>query len=84
MTYRIVIAKQATKDMKKLGAVMRKRVDLAIDVLRGDPFAGKRLQGELDGTWSLRVWPYRIIYTIHQKIVTVTVLHVGHRQSVYK
>ena len=63
---------------------MRRRVDATIDVLRENPFAGKRLEGEFEGTWSLRVWPYRILYTIHQEIVTVTVLRVGHRQGVYK
>ncbi|MFH0770805.1 MAG: type II toxin-antitoxin system RelE/ParE family toxin [Candidatus Peregrinibacteria bacterium] len=84
MTYRIVITKQAAKDMKKLSADMRKRVDAAIDVLRENPLAGKQLRGELEGMWSLRVWPYRIIYTIHREIVTVSVLRVGHRQGVYQ
>ena len=46
-------------------------------------FAGKKLEGEYDGARSLRVWPYRIIYVIYQDIVTVVVLRVAHRQSVY-
>jgi mRNA interferase RelE/StbE len=56
----------------------------AISILQENPFAGKKLQGDYEGAWSLRVWPYRILYTIHQEIVTVTVLRVGHRQGVYK
>jgi len=82
--YRIVITNRAAKDLKKLPKHIRRHVDVAIDVLRENPFAGKKLQGEHEGMWSLRVWPYRIIYVIHQEIVTVTVLRVGHRQGVYK
>ena len=63
---------------------MRRRINAAIDMLRENPFAGKKLQGEHEGTWSLRVWPYRIIYVIQRDIITVTVLRVGHRQGVYQ
>lgn len=84
MTYHIVITKRAAKGLKKLPKNMRRRIDDAIDVLRENPFAGKKLQGEHEGAWSLRVWPYRIIYVIHQEIVTVTVLRIGHRQGVYR
>lgn len=84
MTYRIIIAKRVTKDMRKLPTIAQKRVDAGINILRENPFAGKQLQGEHAGTWSLCIWPYRIIYTIHRDIVTVTVLRIGHRQGVYK
>ncbi len=45
----------------------------ALEGLREDPFAGKKLQGELYGLYSLRVWPYRIIYSIEKRIIKVTV-----------
>lgn len=84
MTYRIVITGKASKEMRKLPKHVQLRVDAAIDLLRENPFAGKKLQGEHAGIWSLRIWPYRILYVIRQKIVTVTVLRVGHRQGVYR
>ncbi|MFA5800686.1 MAG: type II toxin-antitoxin system RelE/ParE family toxin [Candidatus Peribacteraceae bacterium] len=82
--YIVEVKKKAKKEIAALPRKEQQRVVAAFDVLRENPFAGKKLQGEHEGAWSLRVWPYRIIYTIHQKIVTVTVLRVGHRQSVYK
>jgi len=84
VTYRIVITGKAGKEMRNLPKHMQLRVDAAINLLRENPFAGKKLQGEHAGIWSLRVWPYRVLYVICQKVVTVTVFRVGHRQGVYK
>jgi len=84
VTYRIIIDSQARKDMKKLSADIQRRVSAAIDILRENPFAGKRLKGDLIGLWTLRVWPYRILYIVERKIITVTVLEVAHRQGVYQ
>ena len=53
--------------------------DLALD-----PFQGKKLKGELRGQYSIRVWPYRIIYQIYKKELIITIIDVGHRQGVYR
>ena len=82
--YFVVIKKKAEKEIAALPNKEQDRILAAFDVLRENPFVGKKLEGEYAGAWSLRVWPYRIMYTIHKEIVTVTVLRVGHRQSVYK
>lgn len=82
--YRVEVKKRAKKEIAALPKKEQQRVVAAFDVLRENPFAGKKMQGEYEGAWSLRVWPYRILYTIHQEIVTVTVLRVGHRQGIYK
>ncbi|MBP9850444.1 MAG: type II toxin-antitoxin system RelE/ParE family toxin, partial [Candidatus Peribacteraceae bacterium] len=36
------------------------------------------------GKYTLRVWPYRIIYKFEKQQLTVYVLEIGHRQGVYK
>ena len=82
--YVVAIKKKAKKEIAALPKKDRQRIIAAFEILRENPFAGKRLEGKYEGAWSLRVWPYRIIYTIHQDIVTVTVLRVGHRQGVYQ
>lgn len=82
--YRVEVKKKAKKEIAALPKKEQQRVVAAFDVLRENPFAGKKMQGEYEGAWSLRVWLYRILYTIHHEIVTVTVLRVGHRQDVYK
>lgn len=81
--YAVLLKKRAERDIAALRKKDQQRVLAALAVLQEHPFAGKRLQGDYEGAWSLRVWPYRILYTVHQKIVTVVVLRVGHRQGVY-
>ncbi len=82
--YLLEIKKKAKKEIKALAKKDQQRVLAALDVLSENPFAGKRLEGEYQGAWSLRVWPYRILYAVHRDIVTVNVLRVGHRKDVYR
>ena len=81
--YRIIFKKKATKQISKLRAKDRVRVGEAIDELRTNPFIGNKLDGDLDGFYAIRVWPYRIVYSIEKEIITVNILSVGHRKDVY-
>ena len=82
--FTVLFTKKADKDYEKLESKDKKRIAGAIDALRVQPFSGKKLEGERDGYWSARVWPYRIIYTIDKKIVTVTVVMIGDRKDIYR
>jgi mRNA interferase RelE/StbE len=82
--YSVVIMKKAKKEIGSLSIKDRFRVLAALDVLREDPFVGKKLEGKHEGAWSLRVWPFRIMYTIYRETVTVVVLRVRHRKDVYR
>ena len=84
MTYKIIILKHAQKEARKLPRKDQQRIAMAIASLQTDPFRGKQLHGNYEGAWAIRVWPYRIIYTVDKKKVTVTVLRVGHRQGIYR
>lgn len=78
------IKSKALRQLHKLDRKHQKRIAASIDELANDPYLGKRLEGNLSGYFSMRVWPYRIIYTIEKKIVTVTVVAIGDRKDVYK
>ncbi|MBU2213170.1 type II toxin-antitoxin system RelE/ParE family toxin [Patescibacteria group bacterium] len=82
--YKVVIKKKAQKQFDRLPTKDQKRVLVALQSLRKDPYNGKKLEGELALFWSMRVWPYRIIYMIEKKIVTVSVVAIGDRKNVYK
>ncbi len=82
--YVVVLKRKAEKQYKMLALKDRKRVLSALQHLRENPWTGKKLEGDLLGKWSLRVWPYRIIYVVEKEKITVTVLAIGHRQGVYK
>ena len=82
--YIVILKKRAAKQHAKLSKDDQERVVAALDELRENPFTGKKLDGEQAGLWSVRVWPYRIIYMIDKNIVTVTVVAIGQRKDVYR
>lgn len=80
MTYRLVFAKQAQKDAKKL-----KHTDLApkakklLELLKADPFRTpppfEKLLGDFDGAFSRRInIQHRLVYQVLQKEKIVKVL----------
>ena len=83
MMYKVEIEKRVRKQILKLPRTYQLKVYNAIYNLAGDPFQGKKLEGELKGQYSIRVWPYRIIYQIYKKELIISVIDVGHRQGVY-
>ena len=56
---------------------------MALIELAQNPDLGKKLEGELRDFYSLRVWPYRIIYQIIKNELIVFVVQIKHRQGVY-
>ena len=82
--YTVVIKRNAEKQLRKIPQKHRKKIIAGLRYLAHDPFSGKKLTGEHQGEYTLRVWPYRIIYKVEKKKVTVFVLAIGHPQGVYK
>lgn len=84
MLYQVVIPKRIEKKLNKLDYKHRLRIINALESLGRDPYIGKKLEGEYQGVWSCRVWPYRIIYEIKKFELVVLIINIGHRQGVYK
>ena len=82
--YRLEFHPRAQKELVRLTRKYQKKIQKKLIDIQEHPFSGKKLDGEYAGLWAIRVWPYRIIYSIDKKIVTVTVVKVGHRQGVYE
>ncbi len=68
----------------KLSRKDQERIAIVLTELAHNPFAGKKLDGDLEGFYSWRVWPYRVLYSIEKHIISVTVVFIGHRKDVYK
>jgi mRNA interferase RelE/StbE len=81
--YALEIQQKALKQIASLPKKDARKIFSAMEVLKENPLAGKQLQGEHKGLRSLRVWPYRILYAIDHRIITVTVVKVGHRKDIY-
>ena len=79
--YKIVLKKKAKKFIDKLPMPEKKRIVSAIEKLpNGEDI--KRLQG-YDNVLRLRVGTYRIIYTIDNGKLIITVIDVGNRGQIY-
>ena len=82
--FQVILAKSAGKKLKKLPKKKRLGILKALKELEKDPYLGKPLIGELSGLFSLRIWPYRVIYRIEKSRLMVIILDIGHRQGIYK
>lgn len=83
--WRVAFTREAEKTVDALAAPLRQRLLRALARLAEDPLAApgvKRLSGRDE--FRLRVGDYRILYDLEQDVLTVRVLHVGHRREVYR
>jgi mRNA interferase RelE/StbE len=84
MTYRIEISRRAAKAVTSLDKPLRRKILAAIDALSGNPrpVGCKKLSGQQ--AWRIRVGDYRIIYEIHDQVLLIIVVDIGHRREIYR
>ncbi len=85
MNYTILIDKKVVSFIKKQSKTTAKRITEAISGLAENPRPSgcKKLQG-YDNEYRIRVGDIRILYTVEDEIITVTVHKAGYRGDVYK
>ena len=81
--YIVKVRPKAAKSFESIPNKFHKKLLYALSSLEHDPLLGKPLMGRLKGYYSLRVYPYRIIYTILKNELIIIVVDIGHRQGVY-
>jgi mRNA interferase RelE/StbE len=66
--FEIRFTKQARKDVEKLSPKLKAKLrDILVEVLAHEPHAGKRLLGELEGSYSYRLtFKDRIVYSLDE------------------
>jgi mRNA interferase RelE/StbE len=83
-SYRIEIKRSAVKELAAIPAKDRRRIATKIQSLAGNP----RLTGceKLSGhdKYRIRQGNYRILYTIEDDVLAVTVIKIGDRRDVYR
>jgi mRNA-degrading endonuclease RelE of RelBE toxin-antitoxin system len=77
------IKPKARKNLDNIPLDYRLRIIETMDEIVLNPFLGKKLSGKRDGQYSMRVWPYRIIYIIKKRELIIFVIDIDHRQGVY-
>ena len=79
---KIELTTTAFKQLSKLPKSEAKKVDRKLHQLKQDSFTAKKLEGKLKEKYSIRAWPYRIVYFIENQTIVISAIE--HRQSVYK
>lgn len=79
----VLLSDDATKQYKRLPKPDRTKVKKKLLLLIDNPYAGKKLGGDFAGLYSLRAWPYRILYEINEQEKRIEVHKIKHRQGAY-
>lgn len=84
MRHKVDFSREAASVYKAFNDKMQRRIRRARDLLSENPFAGKKLTGDLKGYFSYRVGSYRILYIIDTNEKKVYIAAIGHRKDVYR
>lgn len=84
--YRVEFASTARRDLRGVPPRIQPAIIEFVygDLARQPRRVGKPLQRELEGLWSARRGPYRILYEIFDERLVVLVVHVDHRADIYR
>jgi len=82
--HRVEISPAALRQLRKLEASARARIGAVIDLLADTPRppGAKKLVGGA-GEWRVHTGDYRVAYEIHDEVLLVLVIAVGHRRDIY-
>lgn len=82
--YAVSYSKKAEKDLKKIDQAQAKKIkDQFKELVKGNQnFDIKKLQGNED-LYRLRVGDYRAIFEVHEHIIVIYVVQIGHRKDIY-
>jgi mRNA interferase RelE/StbE len=83
---KLKLSNKAAHQLKKLrhDNVLKRRLFTAFTQIAAHPFQGKLLEGLYEGTYSLRVGDWRILYRVYQEELIVLIIEVADRKEVYR
>lgn len=86
MSYEIRVDEGAIRDLARLPADVRRRIEARIDGLASDPrpYNAEHLTHPFRGILRLRIGDYRVSYSIDDKARVVDVWCAGHRSTFYQ
>ena len=86
--YRVDYTIKAIKQLKKLdkhiGVLIITWIRKNLEGTENPRLHGKSLTGDKSGTWRYRIGDYRLICEIQDNTITILVLEIGHRKSIYE
>ncbi len=85
MSYSVLLAPQAERQLRSFPSVIQKRLVKRLKALKNDPRPPgvKKLAGK-DDLYRIREGDYRIIYMIRNTDLVILILKIGDRKEVYR
>jgi mRNA interferase RelE/StbE len=84
MKYQVILPKSVQKELDHLPDEIANRILARLAGLATNPRPAdvKKLKGR--DAWRIRVSDYRVIYEIHDRVLQIIVITVGHRREIYR
>jgi mRNA interferase RelE/StbE len=84
MRYQVILSKSVQKQLDRLPDEIANRILERFIELETNPRPAdvKKLKGR--DAWRIRIGDYRVIYEIHDRVLQVIVITIGHRREVYR
>ena len=84
MRYQVILPRSVQKELDRLPDDVARRIVVRLTGLETNPRPGdvKKLKGR--DAWRIRVGDYRVIYEIHDRVLQIIVITVGHRREIYR
>jgi mRNA interferase RelE/StbE len=83
-SYNIVFKRSVAKDLRRIPTKEIRRILKRIDALADEPRPAGAEKLTADEIYRLSQGNYRILYTIEDDVITVTIVKVGHCRDVYR
>lgn len=81
---KVLLTPQSERSLKNIrDKKVQIRITNALERLQHNPRSGKKLEGKLKDRYSVRIWPYRILYKFNEKR-DIIITDIGHRKEVYR
>jgi mRNA interferase RelE/StbE len=85
--YRIELSREAQRFYERCEKSVSRKLARCFESLERDPRAGnniKALKGRFSGAYRYRVGDLRVVYSIHEREITVFVITIAKRSDVYE
>jgi mRNA interferase RelE/StbE len=85
--YKLELSREAQRFYERSDKSIAKKLARCFQSLEADPRAGnnvKALKGPLAGAFRYRIGDLRVVYTINDRSVTVSVITIAKRSDVYE
>ena len=84
MKFQVILPKQVQKQLNRMPDEVTERILIRLAALETAPRPPdvKKLKGR--EAWRIRVEDYRVVYEIHEQVLRVIVIAIGHRRDIYR